>query len=77
MCGKSDKPLLKVIFVDDESRVLHGLQRPLHDDWDMQFVVSGEAALAEMAKGLVDAVVSDMRMPSMSGAELLTRVMRQ
>lgn len=76
----NDKHLLKVIFVDDESRVLQGLQRmlrPLRDDWDMQFVESGEAALAEMAKAPVDVVVSDMRMPSMSGAELLTRVMRQ
>ncbi len=74
------KPMLKVIFVDDESRVLQGLQRmlrPLRDDWDMQFVESGEAALAAMDKAPVDVVVSDMRMPSMSGAELLTRVMKQ
>lgn len=72
--------LLKVMFVDDESRVLQGLQRmlrPLREEWDMQFFESGEAALAEMVKAPVDVVVSDMRMPGMSGAELLTRVMRQ
>jgi len=72
--------MLKVIFVDDESRVLQGLQRmlrPLREEWDMQFFESGEAALAEMNKAPVDVVVSDMRMPLMSGAELLTRVMRQ
>jgi putative nucleotidyltransferase with HDIG domain len=71
---------LKVMFVDDESRVLQGLQRmlrPLRDTWEMQFFESGEAALQAMAALPVDVVVSDMRMPSMSGAELLTRVMRQ
>ncbi len=72
--------LLKVLFVDDELRVLQGLQRmlrPMRDEWDMLFAESGEAALAEMGKAPVDVVVSDMRMPSMSGAELLTRVMRE
>lgn len=70
---------LRVMFVDDESRILQGLQRmlrPLRDEWDMQFVESGEAALAAMATSPVDVVVSDMRMPAMSGAELLNRVMR-
>lgn len=76
----SEARRLKVLFVDDESRVLQGLQRmlrPLRDEWDMQFVESGEAALTEMAIEPFDVVVSDMRMPSMSGAELLTRVMQQ
>ena len=75
-----DQRLLKVMFVDDEVRILQGLQRmlrPLRDTWDMQFFESGEAALQAMAAAPVDIVVSDMRMPSMSGAELLTRVMRQ
>ncbi len=76
----NDQRMLKVMFVDDESRVLQGLQRmlrPLRETWDMQFFESGEAALQAMAASPVDVVVSDMRMPSMSGAELLTRVMRQ
>jgi putative nucleotidyltransferase with HDIG domain len=75
----NDPQLLRVMFVDDESRILQGLQRmlrPLRDEWDMQFVDSGEAALRAMAASPVDVVVSDMRMPLMSGAELLTRVMR-
>ncbi len=76
----SDQRRLRVIFVDDEIRVLQGLQRmlrPLRDDWDMQFFEGGDAALAAMAQAEVDVVVSDMRMPSMSGAELLTRVMKE
>lgn len=70
---------LRVMFVDDESRVLQGLQRmlrPLREEWDMLFLESGEDALAEMARCPVDVVVSDMRMPRMSGADLLGHVMR-
>lgn len=75
----SDQPL-QVLFVDDEPRVLQGLQRmlrPLREEWAMRFVDSGAAALTAMAEQPADVVVSDMRMPGMSGAELLLTVMRQ
>ncbi|BET69038.1 response regulator [Opitutales bacterium ASA1] len=64
-----------VLFVDDELYVLDGLRRMLRglrDQWDMQFVDSGAKALEWMAHHPVDVLVSDMRMPGMSGAELLT-----
>ena len=69
---------LRVFFVDDESRVLQGLQRmlrPLRDMWDMVFIEGGEAALIAMASNPADVIVSDMRMPIMSGAQLLTQIM--
>lgn len=73
-------PLLQVLFVDDEPRVLQGLQRmlrPLRNEWDMRFVDGGAAALAALAERPADVVISDMRMPGMSGAELLLTVMKQ
>ena len=66
-----------ILFVDDESRVLDGLQRmlrSLRNEWDMAFVTSGELALQAMAGKRFDVVVSDIRMPGMDGAELLTRI---
>jgi HD-like signal output (HDOD) protein/CheY-like chemotaxis protein len=75
----SNQPPLRVMFVDDESRILQGLQRmlrPLREAWDMHFVQSGLIALAKMEEAPFDVVVSDMRMPGMSGAELLTEVMK-
>lgn len=68
----------RILFVDDEDMVLQGLRRmlrPLREEWDMDFVDSGAKALDRMAQQPFDVVVSDMRMPGMSGADLLTQVM--
>jgi HD-like signal output (HDOD) protein/CheY-like chemotaxis protein len=67
----------RILFVDDEPMLLKGLERSLRgmrNEWDMQFVPGGAEALAAMAKEPFDAVISDMRMPGMDGAELLDQV---
>jgi len=53
---------------------LRNLLRKQRHQWDMLFATSGPAALEELAKEPVDVIVSDMRMPGMDGAALLTRV---
>jgi len=42
--------------------------------WEMQFVLSGEAALQACETACFDVVVSDMRMPGMDGATLLGHI---
>ncbi len=67
----------RILFVDDEPNVLQGLRRmlrPLRKEWDMSFVGSGEEALEAMAQQPCDVIVSDIRMPGMSGVELLEKV---
>jgi len=67
----------RVLFVDDEPRILEGLRRmlrPQRHEWDMAFAPGGEAALALMEASPFDVIVSDMRMPGIDGATLLTRV---
>lgn len=76
----SDKDRLKVLFVDDESRVLDGLRRQfrvLRSEWDMRFVDSGAAALRELEREPADVVVTDMRMPGMTGSQLLLEVQKR
>ncbi|MDH3602669.1 MAG: response regulator, partial [Candidatus Tectomicrobia bacterium] len=67
----------QILFVDDEPNLLQGLQRmlrPMRQEWDMHFADNGPAALALLDETPCDVVVSDMRMPGMDGAALLTEV---
>ncbi len=68
---------LRVLFVDDEPRVLAALQRMLQGrrpGWALRFAGGGAQALDLLADQPVDVVVSDLRMPGMDGAELLAAV---
>ncbi|MCK5149141.1 HDOD domain-containing protein [bacterium] len=70
----------KILFVDDEPNILQGLKRMLRSmrhEWEMDFVESGKNALELMTQHPFDVVVSDMRMPGMSGADLLENVMNK
>jgi HD-like signal output (HDOD) protein len=68
---------MRILFVDAEVRVLEGLERSLQllvdDDWELEFVGSGAEALARVEAQEFDALVTDMRMPDIDGAELLAR----
>ena len=67
----------RILFVDDEPNVLDGLKRMLYafrNDWDMVFVSSGQEALRQMEQSSFDVLITDARMPQMSGIALLTEV---
>ncbi|MBI3474859.1 MAG: HDOD domain-containing protein [Acidobacteria bacterium] len=64
----------RILFVDDESKVLDGLRRMMYAErnrWQTEFALGGEAALLACEAQPFDVVVSDMRMPGMDGATLL------
>jgi HD-like signal output (HDOD) protein len=66
--------MMNILFVDDEEYVLDGLRRVTRAerrDWNVHFALGPEPALAMLAEKSFDLVVADMRMPGMSGAELL------
>lgn len=68
---------MRILFVDDEKSVLEGIEnrlRKYRKVWDMSFSCGGAEALDIMSKEPIDVIVSDMRMPGMDGAELLTQV---
>lgn len=66
-----------VLFVDDDPHILDGLRRLLHGkhvQWKTSYVSSGQLALDLLEKEPFDALVTDMCMPGMDGAELLAEV---
>lgn len=67
----------RILFVDDEPRVLEGMENMLFeyaDAWEMAFVGSAGEAVAACEARPFDVVVSDMRMPGTDGAMLLAEV---
>jgi diguanylate cyclase (GGDEF)-like protein len=65
----------KILFVDDEPAALDGYQRMLYRDFQVSVAVGGEEGLAAIRDhGPFAIVVSDMRMPGMTGAEFLGHV---
>ena len=73
-------PQTQVLFVDDEQLVLDGLRRQfrsMRSAWAMRFASSGQQALDLLQDQPADIVVTDMRMPSMSGARLCELIRQQ
>jgi len=66
--------ILKILFVDDEENVLRALKRLFLDEpYDVLTAISGKEALELMKVHDFAVIVSDQRMPEMSGAEFLAQ----
>ena len=65
---------VRVLFCDDEPRILSGLRRQLRTQsatWHMRFAESGREAIRLLEEAPADVVVADMRMPGMDGGTFL------
>jgi HD-like signal output (HDOD) protein/ActR/RegA family two-component response regulator len=72
--------MASVLFVDDEPLVLRALGRmvrPMQSEFEALFAANGSEALDQLAARPIDVLVSDMRMPGMDGAALLTHSQQQ
>ncbi|MCC3450213.1 MAG: response regulator [Microcoleus sp. PH2017_39_LGB_O_B] len=71
--NSQSNPKLKLLIVDDEPDNLDLLYRTFHRDYKVLRAESGPAALEILAKeGEVAVIISDQRMPKMSGTEFLS-----
>lgn len=82
MTDVNPTPLPRLLCVDDEPELLASLRVTLRRKYEVTVAESGPEALALFAGARdgcppFDVVVSDMRMPQMSGAELLAELRRR
>ncbi|MFB9277140.1 response regulator [Cohnella cellulosilytica] len=73
--------MYKVLIVDDEPQIVHGLSKQTHwEDFNMivaATATNGVDALAAMEDGPIDLLIADVCMPQMDGLELILEVKRK
>ena len=65
---------MKVLFVDDEERILNALRTLFRNDYEIIVAGNADEALTLLKKEPVPIVVSDQRMPGTTGVEFLRAV---
>jgi DNA-binding NtrC family response regulator len=60
-----------VLFVDDEKRVLTSMRAMFRREYNVSLASSGLEALEVLGREDIDVIVSDQRMPGMTGVEVL------
>ncbi len=71
----SPMPAKTLLLVDDEPNILNALKRLLRrDGYTILTATSGEEGLEALKKQQVGIIISDYRMPAMTGIEFLSRV---
>jgi DNA-binding NtrC family response regulator len=64
----------RLLFVDDEHRVLNSMNASFRRNYQVFLANSGREALEILDRESIDVVISDQRMPEMTGVEVLTEV---
>lgn len=70
----------RVLFVGEDLALWEQLQNQsggFSENWDVAFAKSGLQALASMTQSPCDAIVADMQLPGMTGAQLLDEVIQR
>ncbi|MDG4584717.1 MAG: response regulator, partial [Candidatus Competibacter sp.] len=67
-------PRCQVLVIDDEPEVLNAMKRQLRREFDVFLAHDPEEALAILRERPIQVVISDERMPRMTGSELFSRI---
>ena len=69
MTGKA-----KILFVDDEKRVLNSMRGLFRRKFELFLTTEGASAVQIVTENSIDVVVADQRMPGMNGTEVLGKI---
>jgi two-component system probable response regulator PhcQ len=68
----------KILLVDDEPHIIKALKRALHDEpYEVVSAATAMEAMAVLKTETIDVIISDEKMPGMTGAEFLAEVCRE
>ena len=74
MPSAPDKTQAKLLFIDDEQKVLSSMKAMFRRKFQVLTANSGSQALQLLENESVDVVISDQRMPEMTGVEVLSKI---
>ena len=78
MMGETMETKAKILVVDDEENICRNVEKILSkEDYEVNYVLSADDALEEMAKESYSLLISDIIMPGKNGLELLKLVKNQ
>jgi adenylate cyclase len=76
--SRADAPAPRLLIVDDEARILSALRRVLRrEGYEILTFDRAEDALRELDARPVDAILTDQKMPGMSGLQFLAQASRR
>ncbi|MGI9270590.1 MAG: response regulator [Woeseiaceae bacterium] len=64
----------RVLFVDDEKRVLNSMRGLFRRDYNLFLTTEGATAVKIATEREIDVVVADQRMPGMTGVDVLSKI---
>ncbi|MEM8546888.1 MAG: response regulator [Pseudomonadota bacterium] len=77
IAAKQPRGKPRVVFVDDEQRVLNAMRALFRRDYELFLTTSGSEAVRLCVEHDADVIVADQRMPEMEGVEVLGLVRQQ
>ena len=72
--GESQKDTVRILVVDDDSTMLHFIEKLLSPSYRVYLANSGESALSFLSNNSAELILLDIRMPNMDGFETIKRI---
>jgi response regulator RpfG family c-di-GMP phosphodiesterase len=73
----SEKPKIKVLYVDDEKNNLISFKANFRIDFEIYIAESAEEGRALLEKQKINIIITDQRMPVKTGVEFLEDIMKE